>query len=772
MGVFWLHLVDQIDEVEFRRDRLALLAAQIRKSGARYRNACYRTEEQRRLQLNRSIGEPADPRAAERAIVKTTQQALSAAWCMLLPVQPGSQQFLETRTVVFPRSQTHFSAPRLGDAAFEALSKGYACRDAVSQDERTRLPAHVGSAEAAALRVGNTIASVLIVGYEDRRNFDRTDEDRLKRWAIDAGSVLYHATLTFSAKQSHRSSEFCRAIDPMVPLEQNLATLAEKIGEEALADKIVLYAYNPNSRTLNHPPGTFGIDTENIPHIRRVDPNGSLYRLHRLGQPLYVEEVRSRPEFATSDFARREGVRSLALLPIRSGDDLPVGMLYLNYVQKQHFDSDHVERLEALAQALLEPIRLTQRHEGERQVQKRQELLSRVTRTFAQCDTPHAVYQAVVSTAIELFPGVEYANVVAIESDGTLRQEAGYGWDDSYPNDYIFSADEGQHARFTIKTRKDTPVDDFNAPQPFPRPKAIRDRDIRSGLGVPTLLGDRRAVGAVLVHTKELRHFDESDRFFLRILATEAAFRRERLLVEARHLRALDASKEALSQRDEVSKLVAHQLSEPLNYLSCILDMATKREGHFGPLPPRLRHKLDIARGGLRNCWRIAQGILGPQLLEGAPHSGSEPCQVAPLILEIMQRWQVFAESAGKRVSLDIGNAAGTLAKMDELYFTLVIENLLSNAVRSARQNGTAGIVLKSTDKILIEVVDDGPGLEPGVRQWLSGASDALPPSGFRQPGRLGKGLDVTREILRRHGGSLQALEGPATRLLVTIPMV
>ena len=43
------------------------------------------------------------------------------------------------------------------------------------------------------------------------------------------------------------------------------------------------------------------------------------------------------------------------------------------------------------------------------------------------------------------------------------------------------------------------------------------------------LLGANRIVGALLIHTSELRHFDEDDVFSLHMLATEAAFSYERL---------------------------------------------------------------------------------------------------------------------------------------------------------------------------------------------------------------------------------------------------
>jgi transcriptional regulator with GAF, ATPase, and Fis domain len=766
LGVVWLHLVDELDPVKFEGEARPL-EARIHVYADAYERTFLQREEEFLDELKRLLGEPRDPRAAERAIVAKAQELLGALAGFLFPVQRGRSQFVESRAVASP-ANLRVKAPKLGDAAFEALSGGYAARESLAKAEAANLPEGTESLEAVALDAADARFAVLMLCYGSRRVFDSSDRERLNRFADEAAGVWRRASITYGNDQSRRASEWQQLVERTAKLEDNLTALATRIQQDTKADKVVLFGFDENSRTFRYPPGTAGITAENARLIGKNSPDAAMYRYHRTGEPLFLRNVNDRVEFDKSPFAKRENVRSLALLPLRSGQEIACGVAFLNYTREREFDESSQEQLRATAQVAAEAVGLAVFHANQMRVKERQMVLMGVPRDLAECATRADVNDNVLRKAKDTLE-VEFANMVLIEPDGrTLKQEAGLGWESIYQNGHVFRPDEAAHARFAIMTREG-PIDDFLQQLPFSLPPAIHERKIRSGLAVRMLLGNNRTVGAMLVHTRELRHFDEFDEFFLRMLATEAAFAHLRLSREADHRHEINERSMALSRRDEQSKVAAHQLSEPLNYLETVIELVAR--GHFGKdVPPRLAYSLEMARGGIRNSWRIAQSISGAEFGAGSGEK-MQPARVAAVVWQTVDRWHVRALAANQRVIPEFGDTVGVLADIDELHLALVLEHLLANALQSGPENSAVKVRAFAEDsRISIEVADEGKGLSSEVTEWLAGPEEKpLPASARNSPGRLGLGLHVSRQILQRYGGALEAVPGDGCCLRVRI---
>ena len=82
-----------------------------------------------------------------------------------------------------------------------------------------------------------------------------------------------------------------------------------------------------------------------------------------------------------------------------------------------------------------------------------------------------------------------------------------------------------------------------------------------------------------------------------------------------------------------------------------------------------------------------------------------------------------------------------------------ILMNLGRNAVQAMEAAGRSGAIALSaqrlSDKIEIDVKDEGPGVPDELRAWLEN-DDAAPLSG-----RIGLGLAITRELARLHGGEV-----------------
>jgi signal transduction histidine kinase len=78
----------------------------------------------------------------------------------------------------------------------------------------------------------------------------------------------------------------------------------------------------------------------------------------------------------------------------------------------------------------------------------------------------------------------------------------------------------------------------------------------------------------------------------------------------------------------------------------------------------------------------------------------------------------------------------------------------IGNVVANALRHGTEVTIEVGTesDVVVVDVVDDGPGVEPDIDPFVRGTSGT---------GSTGLGLWLARGIVEAHGGTLQLLPGP-----------
>jgi signal transduction histidine kinase len=202
----------------------------------------------------------------------------------------------------------------------------------------------------------------------------------------------------------------------------------------------------------------------------------------------------------------------------------------------------------------------------------------------------------------------------------------------------------------------------------------------------------------------------------------------------------------------------SHELRTPLTAIRTSLEVGLAHpEG--APWP-------DIARRAARQSERL-QELTAQLLLLAKSDAGQLAGRRQPADLHAMLT-EMTAAIPATGISVDISVPPGTTVtgRPDEL--SRMFRNLADNAVRYARCRVV--ITAEATDPLVVEVIDDGPGIPASERERVFGRFVRLDPGRGHAGGSSGLGLAIAREIAAAHGATivLAEAEGGGTRAVVT----
>lgn len=219
---------------------------------------------------------------------------------------------------------------------------------------------------------------------------------------------------------------------------------------------------------------------------------------------------------------------------------------------------------------------------------------------------------------------------------------------------------------------------------------------------------------------------------------------------------------------------MSHELRTPLNAIIGFAQIL--REEMLGPLGnPKYRDYVrDILAAG-----NHLLALVG-DLLEMASLSGEdrpfrmEPCSLGAVIDAVRVMAEPKADSTHVRLVMERPEP-DLLVMGDHSSLVQILLNLVSNAVKFAPAgDGTVRVsISRSKDEVIVEVVDNGPGIPPAdlphvfERFWRGSRADL---SG----GGMGLGLAIAKSLAERHGGSLRIESGPGegTRAILAFPLL
>ena len=240
----------------------------------------------------------------------------------------------------------------------------------------------------------------------------------------------------------------------------------------------------------------------------------------------------------------------------------------------------------------------------------------------------------------------------------------------------------------------------------------------------------------------------------------------EQLKAEIRERRRLDQLK------DELIGTVSHELRTPLTIVKGAID--NLREGIAGELRGKQAEVVALAHRNVNRLAKMINNLLDLSRLEsGGARIAKRPTDLKALVEEVLEGLRIA--DSNRAVTLDADfDPALPKALADPEMIAQVITNLADNALRFARSRVTVRARLQGPETVVVEVVDDGPGIpEDKVNALFNKFVQINRKTGGAGYKGTGLGLAICKEIMTLHSSKIevQSVVGAGTRFSFALPV-
>ena len=219
----------------------------------------------------------------------------------------------------------------------------------------------------------------------------------------------------------------------------------------------------------------------------------------------------------------------------------------------------------------------------------------------------------------------------------------------------------------------------------------------------------------------------------------------------ARELASLEAAKRRMIAD------AAHELRTPVTLIRGMM------EGLIDGIYPLSLETLRSVHEEALRLSRLIDTLRDLELIEsGRLVLDKVPVDVSHAVSKAATLFATAAKDRRIHILVDLEEPRPPALSADPFRLDQVLYNLLSNAVRHARQAGKVRASVH-TDPVSvgvqITIEDDGPGIPPAERDKVFERFYRLDSSRCLDSGGRGLGLSIAREIVRTHGGSISVSE-------------
>jgi PAS domain S-box-containing protein len=235
-----------------------------------------------------------------------------------------------------------------------------------------------------------------------------------------------------------------------------------------------------------------------------------------------------------------------------------------------------------------------------------------------------------------------------------------------------------------------------------------------------------------------------------------------------------DITREKIVERmkTEFVSISAHQLRTPLSAIKWSLKMLL--DGDLGKISLEQKEFIEKAYASNERMIKLINDLLNVTRIEEGRYLFSLSYEnIANIIKEQYQTFKELAEKKGLKMELIFKQDKFPLVKVDKEKISLVIQNLIENAIHYT-QKGKITITLESKDReIIFSVEDTGIGIPKDQQERVFSRFFRAENAILSETEGTGLGLFISKNIIEAHGGRIwfESEEGKGTTFYFTLPI-
>lgn len=235
-----------------------------------------------------------------------------------------------------------------------------------------------------------------------------------------------------------------------------------------------------------------------------------------------------------------------------------------------------------------------------------------------------------------------------------------------------------------------------------------------------------------------------------------SSLRQQNEMLEQRVLARTQQLEHLLAQKHDMLGIVAHDLRSPLTSIGLGVDVL---KSNWERLPNDMRERqLSRLQLSAESMLSIVTRLLNEnQRDDSGLVTQIEMAAVMPLVRTVVNQHRIQAES--KQVVLQMQfEDYHARARLDKELFSMALANLLGNAVKfTFAETRVVVSVYKRRGHILVNVIDEGPGISTEDKAKMFGRSSRLSATPTAGESSSGMGLYITKKMVEAMGGTVSA---------------
>lgn len=530
-------------------------------------------------------------------------------------------------------------------------------------------------------------------------------------------------------------------------LESVLRSISKRILKETLASFTGIALVDENHKELVLTVGVLKNGDILSPGHRQPLSKGIVGKTIRTGQLTCVENTGESEDYVNLV----PGMRSELAVPLFFGGEV-IGVLNIESDQVGQFGETEIALLQAIANPIALAIENARLYQEERKRYSQVSMLNQLNRVLTSTVNVDILIKRVLDT-IRKQLGYTFVAIGLLSEDKKVVLKAmSTTYSVDLPIGHTQEMGEGVTGE-VLATGKSLLIPDVRKRKNV----VLTHPELLCEMCCPLRVGDRIFGSLDAEETKPFA-FDQNDLMILETVADHIA----QAVENAENLHRVN------KLRDDLSKMIVHDLRNPLSVIFSSLEMLDLPELK---LPETKRTKyLKTAKTSCSEIFTLLDTLLELQKIEeGKLELHYDKVNPTEIILHIVNSLHVKTEAAGKFLTYDFPENL-PYVKVDRKLFIRVLQNLVMNAIKFTVRGGHIHITIKPSSAqilhkhlktakagVLFSVRDDGCGIPSSELNNIFDKFTTLKPQSRSKTRGTGLGLTFCRQVTMAHNGTIWA---------------